>query len=458
MRMIKLCFGILMGSLLLLFPVEAQTNCEICLSLQEKGFCQSYWEPLCALSLMHPEWEWRALKITELSREKGQEYTFGYVLDRETDSAQQSLVSGDGDYSAYWDPGGETSDTGYHRASREAVAYFLDPRSHLSESGVFQFLDLSYTTPIPPEVLDKILSQTALEGEVSSQTLLFLGEEFGIDPRFLAVRLRQEQGREGNVLLSGLAGEVLSQWYQEGTQWEGDRSVLSPKGGCDAKELLSLNGYYNPFNVSASGNGAFEVYRSGAEKARLSGWNTLEKGLWGGTEKIAREYVSTHQNTLYLQKWNVDIRSLTPEGQIRNFWGQYMQNIGAAKTEADLLYQIYEETGQLNGKLTFLIPVYEALPEEICLDPARGSVSAFASLPILSSPHLVPEEREEMEVMNPAPTSTSLAPRKENTSENRWQTWLLVLSILVVFFFLSFFILTVFPRILFQKNTMIWRK
>ena len=87
-------------------------------------------------------------------------------------------------------------------------------------------------------------------------------------------------------------------------------------------------------------------------------WDRRWKAIYGGAEKIARAYVANHQNTLYLQKWNVEARSRTANGRSRNFWGQYMQNVFAARNEAAMLYRSLKENGSLDLPYVFLVPVY----------------------------------------------------------------------------------------------------
>ena len=96
-------------------------------------------------------------------------------------------------------------------------------------------------------------------------------------------------------------------------------------------------------------------------------WNSMEKSLYGGAYSLSASYVGDYQNTLYLQKFNVDPRSS------RNFWGQYMQNTAAALSEGRRAYQAYKEAGILESEFVFLIPVYSGMPEQKCKDPANGT-------------------------------------------------------------------------------------
>ena len=98
--------------------------------------------------------------------------------------------------------------------------------------------------------------------------------------------------------------------------------------------------------------------KGSAEKAAEWGgaaWNTDWKGLYGGALTLKNKYVNDYQNTLYLQKFNVDTRSS------RNFWGQYMQNVMGAYTESKSVAKAYAAANATGKAFEFLIPVYSGL-------------------------------------------------------------------------------------------------
>ncbi len=426
-------------------------ECVVCRDLAERGFPPSYREGLCALCLMHPNWEFEALEVTALSRERGEDYTFSLVLDQEIQVPARNLVSASAAFAPYRDLTGQRHDSGLYSASREAVAYFLDPRNFLTEQGVFQFLVCSGGKSSDRESVEKILVGTCLEGKGVENVLIAIANERNLDPLPLAARLFQEQGKEGNVLFWGNAGTTLWHWYETGTQTEDGRRVLAPGSGYDREELVSLDGYFNPFNAQASGQGAFAVYCAGAGHAKKMGWDTLEKGLRGGVEKIADEYLLRYQGTPYLQKWNVDPRSLSDNGASRNFWGQYMQNIGGAKSEGDTLFRIFLESGNLDRPHRFQIPVYEGMPEIPSADPARGACAAFASQESPVSFHRYEEEEGgKKEEEGETEMEAWVPPEKKNpeTVEKASLSPLFRGFLLLVFFLVSFVLLLVLTRLL----------
>lgn len=232
----------------------------------------------------------------------------------------------------------EKFDTGkWFAASKEAVAYYLDPRNFLDERYVFMFESNLYNEYQNIEGIEKILSggfmvDKNVPGSIKkySQVILEAANKNDISAYMLASRLKQEQGSKGtSPLISG-----------------------NEKG---------YEGYYNYFNVGASGKGD-EVVINGLEYAKSQGWNSAEASITGGAEFIKKEYVGINDNynvkgqlTGYLQKWD-------PYGY-KLGGHQYMQNITAHYTEASFTYNSYaNQPGYRNFNYIFYIPIYKNMP------------------------------------------------------------------------------------------------
>ena len=213
-------------------------------------------------------------------------------------------------------------------------------------------------------------------GKSFSEYFLEVGAELGVNPIFLAVKARQEQGVKGtSPIISGTCGDSLYTLYQE------DSSV----GNYTKNELLAFNGYYNLFNVKANGNGHFAIYYNAMSYAKNTGtpameetwgspaWDTLWKSLYGGAAFIKKNYVSDYVTTIYLQKFNVDSRAYG------NFWKQYMQNVTGAFSEARSFYSSFASTGMLDSECSFLIPVYGGMPKAPSPDPANGECRSLVA-------------------------------------------------------------------------------
>jgi len=368
------------------FEGEAQEYYE---SLLAFGFPEDYARSLTELHLLHPNWSFTPLLITEGNTL----YRWNYVIEKETEKPDTNLISGSDDYRAYRHATNkETYDSGYYQASKSAVEYFMDPRNFLNETDIFQFYDLSAAHNVSIEEIEAVLVGTfmqdsMLENEKTfAEYFLEVGQELGINPVYLAVKARQEQGTEGiSPVLSGECGSLLANYYENGTQTsESGNKVLAPTEGYTVEELLALDGYYNFFNIKASGNGLFSIYYNAMKRAvdgtadmaetwGSPSWNTLWKSLYGGAYTIKTSFIDRYQNTIYLQKFNVDSRAAD-----RNFWGQYMQNVAGSLTESRTLFGAFASSDVLDGPCSFVIPVYAGMPKEACADPARGRCSYLA--------------------------------------------------------------------------------
>ena len=370
-------------------------------SLKDKGFPDDYLPSLLALHKKYSGWTFEPLLITEISRQQGKEteYTWKHVVYQEYDAEiKRNLCSRS--ESSYRDFSHTTLyDSGWYKASRAAVEYELDPRNFLTEKSIFRFLELSWADGITLDAVKAAVSgtfmeNTKLDGEYSNTTYAEFfyntGKEIGVNPVFLASRIRQEQGTGKSALISGACGDKMWYYYDNGSGKysktdENGNLINAPTSGFTLAESKKYNGYYNYFNMGSSGTGYFEIFTGGMNEA-IEGtpvmasewggnpsWNTRWKALYGGALKVKEKYISVYQNIPYLQKFNVDARSH------KNFWGQYMQNVTAATSEGNTMYRSYSENGFLDTAISFLIPVYEGMPAEKCPLP-DGSEFVSSSL------------------------------------------------------------------------------
>ena len=362
---------------------------EYCNSLIELGFPSDYAIALTELHMLHPNWSFRPLDVTGLKST----YTWEYVIEQETKHPETNLVSASSAYSAYHHPlNHEKYDSGYYQASVDAVEYFMDPRNFLNEADIFLFFDLAVASDTSIEAIEAVLSDTFMEKELLDNGMSYaayfqkIGTELGISPVYLAAKARQEQGVKGSSpLISGACGTKLWEFYRDQKQYsDSGGQIIPPSSGYTESELKALDGFYNFYNVKASGTGIFKIYynamlraKEGTESQKSDwggdpSWNTKWKSIFGGAYMLKESYVDRYQSTVYLQKFNVDFRSG------RNFYGQYMQSISGGLTEARSLFQSFASINRLDGAYSFLIPVYKDMPAEPCRDPANGSCTLFA--------------------------------------------------------------------------------
>lgn len=232
-------------------------------------------------------------------------------------------------------------------ASTELIAFYMDPRNFLNDSGIYQFENLDYKESQNVEGTARILEGTFMANDFVdtdgangnyAQVFVNAGQSVGVSPYLLAGRAVQEQGING--LSQSIAGNVPG-----------------------------YEGFFNYYNVGAFAYGGRSAtinglgYAKGTDETNLRPWNTRAKSIYGGAVYIADNFVKKGQNTLYFQKFNV----VNKENNIYSH--QYMSNIQAASSESARLKLAY--TGE--EELTFRIPVYNNMPQVACSQPTSDS-------------------------------------------------------------------------------------
>ena len=231
----------------------------------------------------------------------------------------------------------KTYDSGnWNCASEAAIAYMMDPRNSINNSDIFQFMELTYTE-CNIDTIKTMVANTFLNNESYINAIMESAQKNNINAYYLVARMLQEQGSEGSVLCSGQ--------------------------GYNGQYI----GYYNIFNIGASGNGKEAVILNGLKRAESYGWTTLESSIDGGAAIIAKSYIARGQNTLYFQKFDVE----NSDGDL--YWHQYMQNILAAQSEGTTLRKTFENIGSIEGEYTFIIPLYNNMPQTACSRPSTTS-------------------------------------------------------------------------------------
>ncbi len=231
-------------------------------------------------------------------------------------------------------PCGQQGDRGYYCASRRIVNYYLDPRNFLTETTIFQFLDLSNQTVIPIEQIQKAVQGTYLAGSVNgvsyAQMIYDAAQASGENALSITVKIFQELGK----------GKELP-------------------GMINGKDATYPN-TYNFFNYGAS-DGQGNTQR-GLAYASRAGWNSPRTALIEGAKLIANSYVKVGQNTKYTFKFDV-----VADNSTGLYWHQYMTNIQDPTNQAKMLFDEYLNNGWINNELTFVIPVYKDMPSYVKL-------------------------------------------------------------------------------------------
>jgi hypothetical protein len=178
------------------------------------------------------------------------------------------------------------------------------------------------------------------------------GKTYGVSPYHLASRVRQEQGVYGtSVMISGT--------------------------------YAGFEGFYNYFNIGASGGDKTTVIINGLTEAKTAGWTSHYLALMGGSQKVAKNYISIGQDTLYFQKFNVVYKPGL-------YWKQYMQNVEAAISEGKTIGKGYYEYISAEDAFIFRIPVYDNMPEKAVTFTETGNPNNYLSDLSISGLQLTP--------------------------------------------------------------------
>lgn len=339
-------FTIILGIVLLLSNnVQASTKKE-----GIDNFPSDYQPYLRKLEKKYPNWKFTAL-YTNLD--------WNHVINEENKFGRNLVPL---NYSDSWKnttPGqyNVEVDSGWVDSSKRAVEYCMDPRNFLNEVRFFQFETLSYDANTNNlNSIEKILYGTEFyEKKVSyldsngnifnmnetyADLILRGGQTSGVSPYHLASRIKQEVGPF--LSHSSISGTVegfkgLYNFYNIG-------ATSSPE---------PMGAIKNGLQYAKDGKGASQATKD----KYLIPWNNKEKAIIGGGIFIGSSYINVGQNTIYLQKFDVNDDR---KGEL--FTHQYMTNVLAPYSESKSIYNGYQKSGILDSSISFIIPVYNNMP------------------------------------------------------------------------------------------------
>ena len=316
-----------------------------------ENFPDSYKPYLLELNKNYPNWKFVAL-YTNLD--------WNYVIDQENIFGKNLVPKS---YSDIWKntKQGEYNvevDAGWVDCSRKAVEYTMDPRNFLNEVRIFQFEGLSYEERDNLyDGIEKILYGTEFYNRIveyrdSSLNLITTDKKYAdlilkggqtskVSVYHLASRIKQEVGPFlSHSSISGIVQgfEGLYNFYNIGAT-----SSSEPMGAIK-----------NGLRYARDGQGASEATKT---KYKIP-WTTKEIAVEGGAIFIGSSYINQGQNTIYLQKFDVNDEK---PGEL--FWHQYMTNVLAPYSESKSIYNGYSNSQLLNSNMTFIIPVYDNMPQ-----------------------------------------------------------------------------------------------
>ena len=323
--------------------------------LKELGFPDSYIPKLVELHVKYPEWQFKVMNVESdfdsLVKLEYDGYSKGWSLIEDTGSNYDGYKSFDSWSYNYLTNVFNTNFVGggksWYAASKETIAYYMDPRNFFNEKQMFMFESLSYNNKYhTKEGINLMLKGTFMENgyadlenqKTYADAFIDAGVKYNVSPYVLVSRVIQEIGAKGSAIVSGT--------------------------------VLGYEGYYNFYNIEAYGKDAKETIENGLKHAVSQGWDNPYKAIIGGASFLGYNYVGVGQDSLYLQKWD-----LIGPNYVTH---QYMQNIQAPSTESIKTYNGYNNVSLVGSAFVFTIPVFKNMPTETKL-PNRGNPNNYLS-------------------------------------------------------------------------------
>ena len=316
-------------------------------SMNEQGFPESYKPALRKLHAKYPNWQFAARHVN---------LDWNQALNKQIRSSNLVHSSHPEGYKDVG-PDSYNFERGYYyakdgstffKASPETVAYYMDPRNFINDSGIFMFEDLHYNAKFQTrQVVRDILNSTAMPAG-AERYFVEAGSTYNISPVYMACKVVSEIGRSS----SNIDGHSFTY------------------GG------TSYSGAYNPFNIGASDSAYGNPAAKGlawalSGRSYLRPWNTLEKSIKGGAMFISNSFIANNQHSMYYERFNVN------NGYSAVGTHQYMTAIYGAATQASQQFAGYRNLGLLNKGFVFEIPVYKNMPSTLSSAPPRGHNNAF---------------------------------------------------------------------------------
>lgn len=318
-------------------------------ALTAQGFPESYKPYLRDLHALHPEWKFVAVQTgldwnTVIENERNKQGQIKNLINGTASAPHYNWRETEVGYTWATDTWYSYDGTTWFAASRDILAYYMDPRNYLYETYVFAFEQLSYDSSVHNSAgVEAILANSFMWNSVPqggdqkfSAEIMEAAATYNVSPYHLASRMRQEMGTVAGVNATG----------------------TSP----------NYPGIFNFFNVGSVDSAGGGAVNKGLAWASLSGsygrpWDSAHKAIMGGAQFVGESYINRGQDTLYTQKFNVTYKD--------NLYGhQYMTNIQAPSTEARSMYNAYRANGLINSALVFKIPVYTNMPASPVPKPA----------------------------------------------------------------------------------------
>ena len=297
------------------------------------GFPESYKPYLRQLHATYPNWTFQPFNTG---------IDFGTAVDNEASNDRslthtnyseflQSNASGDYNIATgkYIAKDGSTWVT----ASKNAVAYFMDPRNFLNDTYVFMFENLAYDAAnqtqagVEAILTGSFMANTNIAYLDANGTYIPTAESYSSK----ILQAAQTSGASAYYIASKILQEV-------GSGRNGTYAGMGASGSVSGNYSTSYKGIYNFYNIGASTSSQPILnglkWASNAKNGYGTPWNTPGTSIIGGAQYIAEKYINVGQNTTYLQKFNVTAKN--------TYKHQYMTNIFGCASETGTTAKAYD--------------------------------------------------------------------------------------------------------------------
>ncbi|MFQ9514891.1 MAG: Ig-like domain-containing protein [Eubacterium sp.] len=242
-------------------------------------------------------------------------------------------------------------------AAQNCIAYFMDPRNFLDDSHIYMFEQLSFDAATQTQAGVEAI----LQGSFMYKTNIGYITTAGKYQTSTTLYSKQilDAAKQTKVSAYYLASKILQ---EIGTSKNSKYAGMGASGSVSGTYSKTYTGIYNFYNIGATSSAnpianGLSWAKSGTTYLRP--WNTPFKSITGGAQYIGEKYINCGQNTTYFQRFNVNKNST-----YALYTHQYMTNIYGAASEASSTSDAYNSLGITSLAKTFVIPVYENMPNE----------------------------------------------------------------------------------------------
>lgn len=340
------------------YPGRAEVKAQVSAFEQSiSGFPESYKTYLRNLHTKYPNWKFIPYNTgIDFSTAVENEYLGNRSL-MENAYSKYLKSNAPGDYNTATGKYIAKDGGSWVTASKNCIAYFMDPRNFLNEQCIYMFEQLAYDAATQTQAGVEAILQGSFMYKTNIAYITTAG------------KYKTTETLYSNQILSAAANAKVSAYYlaskilqEVGSRKHPTYAGMGASGSVNGRYSAAYTGIYNFYNIGAYSSAnpiANGLNWASTGKTYGRPWNTPFKSIAGGAEYIGEKYINCGQNTTYFQRFNVNKYSKYPL-----YTHQYMTNIYGAANEGIYTSDAYNSLGIAPLAKTFVIPVYTNMPVE----------------------------------------------------------------------------------------------